>query len=96
MTDQLEWLYVLADGINSCLGVATEPSKDGKTGRVVVGSTGNSRLETDLKNLDRFLEQARYDPSVSPKVLKNWENMLLQYLSIQSNKYQYAGKKLSK
>ncbi|KAL5393323.1 hypothetical protein DPSP01_000146 [Paraphaeosphaeria sporulosa] len=90
VTDQLEWLYILADGIKSCLTVATEPSKDGKSGRVVLGSTGNSRLETDLKNLDRFLEQARYDPSVSPKVLKNWENMLLQYLSIQSNKYQYA------
>ncbi|KAL5378355.1 hypothetical protein PMIN06_004728 [Paraphaeosphaeria minitans] len=90
VTDQLDWLYVLADGTKSCLGIATEPSGDGKSGRIVLGSTGNNRLEIDLKNLDRFLEQARYDPSVSPKVLENWENMLLQYLSIQLNKYQYA------
>ncbi|KAF2447483.1 hypothetical protein P171DRAFT_407672 [Karstenula rhodostoma CBS 690.94] len=90
VTDRLGWLFVLADGIKSCLGVATEPSKDGKSGRVVLGSTGNARLETDLKNLDRFLEQAQYDPSVSPKVLENWQSMLLQYLSIQSAKYQYA------
>lgn len=90
--DRLEWLFVLSDGVKSCLGVATESTKDGERGRVVVGSSGNSRLETDLKNLDRFLEQARYDPSVSPKVLDNWQNMLLQYLSIQSAKYQYAGK----
>lgn len=96
VADRLQWLFVLADGIKSCLGVVTESSKDGKSGRVVVGSTGNTRLETDLKNLDRFLEQARYDPSVSPKVLKIWENMLLQYLSVQSAKYQYAGKSLSK
>ena len=90
--DRLEKLFVLADGIKSCLGVVTESSKDGKSGCDVVGSSGNARLETDLKNLDRFLEQARYDPSVSPKVLENWQNMLLQYLAIQSAKYQYAGK----
>ncbi|KAL1607651.1 hypothetical protein SLS60_002586 [Paraconiothyrium brasiliense] len=66
--DRLESLFILADGIKSCLHVPTESSKDGKSGRVRVGSTGNPRLETDLKNLDRFLEQARYDPSVSPKV----------------------------
>ncbi|KAJ4353401.1 uncharacterized protein N0V89_005130 [Didymosphaeria variabile] len=88
--DRLERVFILADGIKSCLSVVTESSKDGKSGRVVVGSTGNKRLETDLKNLDQFLEQARYDPSVSPKVLENWQNMLLRYLSIQSAKYQYA------
>ncbi|KAJ4301910.1 hypothetical protein N0V90_004006 [Kalmusia sp. IMI 367209] len=90
LPNRLERLFILVDGVKSCLGVATIPSKDNTGGRVVVGSTGNPRLETDLKNLDRFLEQARYDPSISPKVLENWEKMLLQYLAVQSAKYQYA------
>lgn len=90
LPDPLERLVALVDGTKSCLGVVTTPSKDGTRGRVVVGSTSNRRLETDLKNIDRFLEQARYDPSVSLKVLENWEKLLLQYLSVQSAKYQYA------
>lgn len=87
--DPLTRLLMLVDGTKSCLGVATVPSKSGR-GNVLVGSTRNPRLETDLKNLDRFLEQARYDPSVSPKVLEDWEKSLLQYLAVQSAKYQYA------
>ncbi|KAH9865424.1 hypothetical protein J1614_009007 [Plenodomus biglobosus] len=47
-------------------------------------------LETDIQNLDRFLEQARFDPSVSARVLENWEKTLLQYLSAQSSKFTYA------
>ncbi|KAF2704633.1 hypothetical protein K504DRAFT_461383 [Pleomassaria siparia CBS 279.74] len=91
--DPLKRLFLLVDGTKSCLGVKTAIRKnkqDGKLGRVVSGGTSNKRLETDLKNLDRFLEQARYDPSVSPKVLQDWEKSLLQYLAVQSSKYQYA------
>ena len=36
------------------------------------------------------MEQARHDPSVSPKVILDWEKCILQYLSIQSSKYKYA------
>jgi hypothetical protein len=76
-TDTLKRVCLLAEGTKSCLGVKS-------------GGTRNARLETDLKNFDRFLEQARFDPSVSPKVLDDWETTLLQYLSIQSTKLQYA------
>ena len=88
--DPLKRLFLLVDGAKVCLRVQTTPSKNGVRGRVVAGSTVNTHLETDLNNLDRFLEQARYDSSVSPKVLDNWEALIRQYLSIQSTKYQYA------
>jgi hypothetical protein len=82
--DPLKRLSILVQGAKICLGVQSV------NGRVSVSSTGNTGLETDLKNIDRFLEQARYDPSVSPKVLEDWEKSIRQYLSIQSAKYQYA------
>lgn len=90
--DPLQRLTVVADGTKLCLGVKTTPKKDGadRPGRVITGGTRNGRLETDLKNLDRFLDQARFDPSVSPDVLENWENKLLRHVSIQATKYQYA------
>ncbi|CAI6245116.1 unnamed protein product [Periconia digitata] len=88
--DALKRLFVLVEGAKSSLRVETANDKNGTRGRVIIGSTGNTRLETDLKNLDRFLEQARYDPSVSPKVLQDWEASVRQYLAIQSAKYQYA------
>ncbi|MCJ1304518.1 hypothetical protein MMC08_007331 [Hypocenomyce scalaris] len=59
-------------------------------GRVDRGSSGNPRLEIDLSNLDRFLAQARYDPSMSPKILGQWQQSLLRHVDIQSLKYSYA------
>ncbi|KAL1791923.1 hypothetical protein ACET3X_009674 [Alternaria dauci] len=90
-TDPLKRLCLLLDGSKTCLGLQTEKrSKNGRTGQVIGGSSKNTRLETDLKNLDRFIEQARFDPSVSSKVLSDWEETLLRYLSIQSTRFQYA------
>jgi hypothetical protein len=88
--DPLKRLLLLVDGTKSCLKVKTSSrkTKDGRAGRVVSGGTGNARLEVDLRNLDRFLEQARFDPSVSEKVLQDYEKTMMQYLSVQSSKYQ--------
>jgi len=88
--DPLKRLVLLSASTKSCLGVKTTKSKDGQPARVVAGGTGNARLETDLKNLDRFLEQAKFDPSVSVKVLQDWETLLLEYLSVQATKYEFA------
>ncbi|PSN73291.1 hypothetical protein BS50DRAFT_514487 [Corynespora cassiicola Philippines] len=91
--DPLERLFLLAGGVKVCLNVKLshgKADKNGGLGRVVISDTSRKGLETDLKNLDRFLEQARYDQSVSPKVLQSWEKLLLQYLQVQSSKYQYA------
>lgn len=90
-TDPLKRLCLLLDGSKACLGLQTEKrTKDGRAGRVINGSSRNLRLETDLKNLDRFIEQARFDPSVSAQVLSDWEETLFRYLSVQSTKFQYA------
>ncbi|KAF2018533.1 hypothetical protein BU24DRAFT_418061 [Aaosphaeria arxii CBS 175.79] len=92
--DPVKRLFILVDGAKACLGVKTNNTRKsndgGPLGRVVFGGTRNHRLETDLSNLDRFLEQARYDPSVSPKVLADWEKCIVHYLAVQSSKYQYA------
>jgi hypothetical protein len=88
--DPLQRLEVVVEGIKLCFGVKTRKDQDGRPGRVISGGTRNSRLETDLKSLDRFLEQARFDPSVSKDVLENWENKLLQYIAVRATKFQYA------
>jgi hypothetical protein len=89
--DALKRLILLTDGSKSCLGVKTSKrTANGRIGRVISGGTRNARLETDLMIVDRFIEQARFDPSVSPKVLQDWEKTLLQYLSVQASKFQYA------
>jgi hypothetical protein len=77
------------------LGVVTGDAKSKNAGRVLVGAMSNARLETDLKNLDRFMEQTKYDPSISSKVLEEWEKMLLQHLSVQSAKFENAGRLLA-
>ncbi|KAF2461130.1 hypothetical protein BDY21DRAFT_369193 [Lineolata rhizophorae] len=43
-----------------------------------------------VKNVERFLNQSRYDPSVTPALMRQWENSLLHDLEIQSLKYDYA------
>lgn len=90
--DPLKRLILLVNGTKSCLGINTSNRKSHawRSGRVMSGGPRNVRLETDLRNLDRFLEQAKFDPSVSPKVMEGWEKTLLQYLSVQATKYQFA------
>jgi hypothetical protein len=92
----LKRLYILIDGVKTAFGAKTlAHQRAGEEagpalGKVIAGTTGNPRLEVDLGNLDRFLEQARYDPSVSSKRLAEWEHTMSQYLSVQSVRYQYA------
>ena len=89
--DALKRVGILLDGLKECLGVRTmKSSENGGAEHVLISKSRNTRLETDLRNLPRFIEQARFDPSVSSKDLLDWEKKLLQYLSIQSTKFQYA------
>lgn len=83
---------MIVDHTKLCLGVKTTSPKadDGRPGRVVSGGTRNNRLETDLMNVDRFLDQAQFDPSVSSCVLKEWEEKLIRHVTIQATKFQYA------
>ncbi|KAB8289472.1 hypothetical protein EYC80_010634 [Monilinia laxa] len=49
-----------------------------------------SAIELLVKNLEKFLAQAEYDPSISKKTLEKWEESLMQHMNVQSSKYQYA------
>lgn len=82
--DLLDALVKLADGFKQCFGV------EGLDARVVRYSSEHPRLITDLRSLERFIDQARFDPSVSSKNIERWRSTLLEHLDAQSLKYRYA------
>jgi translation initiation factor 1 (eIF-1/SUI1) len=90
--DQQKKLRILVDGVkrNFAVKITTRKGRRGGVGRIISGSTTDPHLEVLLKNLERFLAQAQYDPSVSSKLLQDWERSLLQELDLQALKYQYA------
>ncbi|KAF4959568.1 hypothetical protein FGADI_1635 [Fusarium gaditjirri] len=83
--DAVKRLDILSDGVKKCFSI-----KLTKENKVILGFTSHKRLEIDLKNLDRFLGQAKADPSVSPKMLATWEESLNRQLDMQALQYQYA------
>ena len=82
--DATKKLAILARDMKACFSIHTSG------GRIMRGRSNNTRLEIELNNLDRFLAQARYDPSVSPKILQKWQKTLLRHFETQSLKYAYA------
>ncbi|KAL8783648.1 MAG: hypothetical protein Q9195_009322 [Heterodermia aff. obscurata] len=82
--DATKKLAILARDIKTCFSIPTS------AGRVVRGASNDPRLEIDLIHLDRFLSQAKYDPSVSPKLLQQWQHTFLRHLDVQSTKFTYA------
>jgi hypothetical protein len=78
-------LHTLSAGTKRCFGIKVD-----RSGKVVGQHTAFPRVETQLKNLDRFLSQAKYDPSLSAKMLAAWEQTLVDHLDTQSLKLQYA------
>ena len=82
--DRIQRLHTLVEGVKSCFDISTY------RGQVAIGSTNNVRLEYDLRHLDGFLAQARYDPSMSSKILGQWEQSLFRHIEVQSLKYSYA------
>jgi hypothetical protein len=83
--DQKAKLRKLIEGVKQCFSVRSD-----RRGRTIIGSVTDKQLEVQLKNLERFLQQARHDPSISSKLLQDWELSLMQRLNVQSLKYQYA------
>ena len=82
--DPVSALKTLAEGVKACFAIQA------KDGRVVRGGSGHPRLEVDLRNLDRFLDQARFDPSISSTIIAQWRNTMLEHLEMQSHRYAYA------
>ncbi|KAL8822725.1 MAG: hypothetical protein Q9191_006545 [Dirinaria sp. TL-2023a] len=84
----IENLAQMLQKMRICFAVSTSESQ---VSRSSSNSPGLEKdLEKHLKNLDRFLAQARYDPSVSPMLLQQWRQTLLRYLKIHSLKLAYA------
>ncbi|KAF2747295.1 hypothetical protein M011DRAFT_494446 [Sporormia fimetaria CBS 119925] len=90
--DPLQRLRLLSHGAKACLRVKAVPmatTSSSQKGH----SSPHEQLETDFRNLDRFLEQAHHDPSMSSSwagILGTWEKTIRQYLSVQSSRYAYA------
>ncbi|MDI1490825.1 MAG: hypothetical protein OHK93_002030 [Ramalina farinacea] len=80
----LERLRVLSDGIKKCFAL------DVVEGKVSVGTSRNRHVEFEVRNIDRFLNQAQYDPTVSSKLMNRWERSLFRHLESQSLKFLYA------
>ncbi|KAL8964129.1 MAG: hypothetical protein Q9183_004677 [Haloplaca sp. 2 TL-2023] len=83
--DAVKKVTALAQGMKNCFAISTD-----RNDRIIRGSCDNRRLEVDLGNLDRFLSQSRYDPSISTDVVEKWQQTLLRHLGVQSVKYEYA------
>lgn len=83
--DSVQRIMALGDGVKNCFDIKLD-----KAGKVMTGKTKHKQLEVELSNLDRFLDQAKYDPSVSAKTLDAWEQSLIRHLETQSLKFQYA------
>lgn len=83
--DAVKRVITLSDGVKKCFDIKLD-----KTGKVMTEQTKHRELEIELKNLDRFLDQAKCDPSVSSKMLDAWQESLLRHLDMQSLRFQYA------
>jgi hypothetical protein len=84
--DQKKKLRLLLDGVQDGFGIKSSISKK----RPHTNPPTHPRLDILINNVERFLAQAEYDPSISLKALHNWEHSLMQQMNIQSSKYQYA------
>ncbi|KAI1308149.1 hypothetical protein F5Y03DRAFT_112400 [Xylaria venustula] len=84
-TDPLKRLGLLSRGVKESYAIKTITAGD-----ILSGRSKNSELELELKNLDSFIAQARYDPSITPHLMRSWEESLLRHLNTQSSKFEYA------
>lgn len=85
IADPIARLEALSTGVKRCLSIKVD-----RSAIVIQGASKHPVEETKLRNFDRFFAQARYDPSVSPELVKSWEDVLVQRLDMQSLKFQYA------
>ncbi|KAM0548375.1 hypothetical protein ACHAO7_006802 [Fusarium culmorum] len=83
--DAVKRLVALSDGVKKSFAIKLD-----KDDKVILGRTKFKKLEIDLRNLDRFIGQAKTDPSVSSKMLADWEKLLVRQLDMQALQYQYA------
>ncbi|MCJ1455727.1 hypothetical protein MMC28_006083 [Mycoblastus sanguinarius] len=73
--------------------VALEPKQDGRI-RLLLDALRKEKIPTpkniSTTNIRLFLDQSTLDPSVSPSLLKEWQETLEHALDIPSHKYEHA------
>ncbi|KAI1738815.1 hypothetical protein F4680DRAFT_159743 [Xylaria scruposa] len=84
-TDPLRRLSLLSQGVKESYAMKTT-----KAGEILPGQSKNPELELELKHLESFMAQSRYDPSITPRLMRDWEESLLRHLNMQSSKLEYA------
>ncbi|KAI8956302.1 hypothetical protein F4801DRAFT_573825 [Xylaria longipes] len=84
-TDPLKRLGLLSQGVKDSYAMKTT-----KTGEIIPGQSKNPDLELELKNLENFMAQSKYDPSITNQLMRSWEESLLRHLNMQSSKLEYA------
>lgn len=84
-TDPLKRLGLLSQGVKDSYAMKTT-----KAGGIIPDQSKNPELELELKNLDSFMAQSRYDSSITPQLMRSWEESLLRHLNTQSSKFEYA------
>ncbi|KAG4032088.1 hypothetical protein MFRU_007g00020 [Monilinia fructicola] len=84
--DQRKRLQLLLDIVKQSFAINPSITKKHTRKNGIKSST----VELLVKNLEKFLAQAEYDPSISKKTLEKWEQSLMQHVNVQSSKYQYA------
>ncbi|GAB7323620.1 hypothetical protein MBLNU13_g07107t1 [Cladosporium sp. NU13] len=85
-SDLLIRVTTLLEGVKHCFNIDTT-TNDHSNQR---NQDQSQQLEIDLRRLERFLEQARVDPSLTGGILTKWEETLNRHLDVQSQRYQYA------
>ncbi|TGO23750.1 hypothetical protein BPAE_0122g00050 [Botrytis paeoniae] len=84
--DQRKRLKLLLEGVKQSFAITTSIAKK----RSHDSDIKLSPLELLVKNLEKFIAQAEYDPSISDKTLEQWEKYLVRHIDVQSSKHQYA------
>jgi len=88
-SDPLTRVTTLLEGVKHCFNIDT--NNNGVTESISIQEESQqNQLANDLRRLDRFLEQARVDPSLTESILSKWEEKLDRHLEVQSQRYQYA------
>ncbi|TGO86290.1 hypothetical protein BPOR_0316g00080 [Botrytis porri] len=84
--DQRKRLKLLLEGVKQSFAITTSITKKRSHDHDIKLSS----VELLVKNLEKFIAQAEYDPSISDKTLEQWEKYLVRHIDVQSSKHQYA------
>jgi hypothetical protein len=86
-SDPLARLTTLLASVKHCFNIDTKTNSAARRNRP---NSEERQPEEDLVRLERFLEQAKFDPSLTDRMLHKWEETLIHHLDVQLRRYEYA------